>query len=144
MSNERELAVCRHWFRCLAIIGAICVAGCNSKTSNLAAVKGKVQLNGQPLANGAVVTDFAGGRGAQGVVKNGEFELGTFAADDGALVGSHKVAVTANDTGAGSEPESSPGKSLIPQRYNNPATSELTIEVKAGEVNAPSLDLTSP
>jgi len=128
---------------CVVSFAAISFAGCNKKTSNLAAVKGKVQLNGQPLVNGAVITDFAGGRGAQGAVKNGEFELGTFTANDGALIGQHKVAVTANDPSAGG-PESSPGKSLILQRYNNASTSELTIDVKAGEVNAPTIELKSP
>jgi len=117
--------------------------GCQRKQSATAPVHGKVLLNGQPLATGAVITSSTSGRGAQGVIKNGEFTLGTFTADDGALVGTHQVAVTANEVRPGSGPESSPGKSLIPARYNNPATSELIIEVKQGD-NNPELSLTSP
>ena len=63
------------------------LVGCQRKESATAPVHGKVLLNGQPLATGAVITSLSGGRGAQGVIKNGEFQLGTFTADDGALVG---------------------------------------------------------
>jgi hypothetical protein len=125
------------------VVISLPLAGCQPKNSATVPVRGKVFLNGQPLKTGGVITSFEGGRGAQGVIRDGEFELGTFASDDGALPGIHKVGVIANDVGAASGPESMPAKSLIPARYNNPATSELTIEITPGDNNVELL-LTNP
>jgi hypothetical protein len=120
------------------------LAGCNTGPE-VAIVRGKVELDGEPLKTGAVLTSTSAGRGAQGTINaNGEFELGTFAANDGALPGVHKVAIVANDPNIGTGPEALAGKSLVPQRYTNAATSGLEIEVTAGEVNTPTLRLTSP
>jgi hypothetical protein len=124
-------------------IFAIALAGCGSNTSPVARVRGKVLLDEKPLANGAIATLPEGGRGAHGAITNGEFELGTFGNTDGAVIGTHKIAIVANEPSQSTDTESAPGKSLIPQRYNNPAASGLTIEVKAGEVNTPTLKLTS-
>jgi hypothetical protein len=85
------------------------------------------------------------GRGANGpIAADGSFELRTFAKNDGALVGTHKVAVVTYAPTGKSGPEAGLGKLLVPDRYINPETSGLTIEVKAGEVNTPTLELTSP
>src|SRR5215204_2616518 len=118
----------------LILIALIC-AGCGQKTSTVAVVRGKVTLDGKPLPSGNIVTIPTGGRGAVGPIQNGEFELSTFAKKDGALIGTHKVAVSANEPPQGAGPEATAGKLLVPQRYTNPETSGLTIEVKAGEVN---------
>jgi hypothetical protein len=103
-----------------------------------------VLLDDKPLASGSVVTLPQSGRGAKGAIANGEFELSTFGNRDGALIGTHKVAVVANEPSKGIDAEAAPGKLLVPQRYTNPETSKLTIEVKSGEVNTPTLTLTSP
>jgi hypothetical protein len=108
----------------------------------MASVHGKATLDGQPIAFGTVVTMPDNGRGAQGVIKNGEFQLGTNAASDGALVGIHKVAVIAQEPSQGG-PEGKPGKLLVPEKYTNPTSSGLTIEVKSGETNTPTLELKS-
>jgi hypothetical protein len=124
--------------------GAVLVVctGCPS-TSPVAQVHGKVTLDGKPLAAGGVATIPSGGRGAGGIIKNGEFKLSTFGKDDGALIGSHKVAVIAREQAQGAGPEAKAGKLLVPERYTNPDTSGLSIEVKSGEVNAPTLELKS-
>jgi hypothetical protein len=126
-----------------AILIAIACSGCGSK-SPVARVRGKVLLDDKPLAMGSVVTLPRAGRGATGAINDGEFELSTFGTGDGALIGTHKVAVVANEPSNSTDAEAPPGKLLVPQRYTNPATSGLTIEVKAGEVNTPTLKLTSP
>ena len=95
--------------------------GCDSK-SPVAIVRGKVTLDGKPVEAGAIVTRPDAGRGAQGVIKNGQFELGTFSAQDGALIGTHRVAVIAQEKSQGG-PESAAGKLLVPERYTNPETS---------------------
>lgn len=102
-----------------------------------------MELDGKPLASGTISTIPAAGRGAKGVIENGEFELGTLGNNDGASPGVHQVEVVAREKTSGGA-ESGMGKLLIPQRYTNANTSELTIDVKAGEVNTPTLKLTSP
>jgi hypothetical protein len=118
--------------------------GCGQKTASVAVVRGTITLDGQPLQSGNVATIPSAGHGALGAIQNGEFELSTFGKNDGAVPGTHKVAVTARDPVQGSSPEAVAGKLLVPQRYTNADASGLTIEVKAGEVNTPTLKLTSP
>jgi hypothetical protein len=126
----------------LFLLLTVACLGCGSKSSTLARVHGKVELDGRPLAKGNISTIPTAGRGARGLIENGEFELSTFSTNDGATPGVHQVAILAyENTGGGAE--SGPSKPLVPQRYLNAATSELTIEVKAGEVNTPTLKLTS-
>jgi predicted small lipoprotein YifL len=129
-----------------SVIAGACVtlAGCGQKNPLTAPVKGKVALNGQPLKSGNVITLPSNGRGAHGAItSDGSFELGTFTKDDGAIIDTHKVAVVALVDGVRTEPEGG-AKLLVPERYANPQSSGLTIEVKAGEVNELTLDLTSP
>lgn len=114
------------------------VAGCGSNTST-GQVHGKVTLDGKPLADGSIVTLPESGRGAQGIIKNGEFELGTTGRSDGAAIGKHKVAVISQEKSQAG-PEGGAGKSLIPARYTNPDSSGLTIDVTAG-TNTPTLEL---
>ena len=117
--------------------------GCGSKTPAVAPVKGIVLLDDKPLTTGRVMTLPSAGRGANGLIeKDGSFKLSTFGKGDGALIGTHKVAVVAYEN-QGTGPEAT-NKSLVPEQYTNPETSGFTIDVKAGEVNAPTLKLTSP
>lgn len=131
----------------LVSIGALFLAGtgCGDgrpKKPPVAVVKGKVELDGKPLQSGSVTTSVESGRGALGSITNGQFELSTYGTNDGAILGKHQVAVTAREKGE-EGPEAKPGKLLVPERYTNPQTSGLTIEVKDGE-NTPELKLTSP
>jgi len=132
----------------LALVPGVLVVftGCGTKTAPMAPVKGKVTLNGQPLTTGNVMTMPEAGRGARGLIgADGSFELNTYTKNDGALVGIHKVAVVAVDEAKGKKgPESGGTKLLTPDRYVNPEMSQLKIEVKAGETNSPTLELTSP
>jgi hypothetical protein len=88
------------------------------------------------------------GHGAAALIESdGAFELKTYESgvgSEGALPGTHEVAVIATEEPATKDPDAAPGKSLIPKRYNTPETSQLTIEVKAEGENAPVLKLTSP
>ncbi len=127
-----------------ALVVAICI-GCSRDTHHMAPVSGRVTLNGKPLTTGVVATLPNSGRGAKGVINSdGTFTLGTYSTNDGALVGAHKVGVASFDETKGRGPESPNGKLLIPDRYLNPQSSGLTIEVKADGNNTPELKLTSP
>jgi hypothetical protein len=117
--------------------------GCGGKTPSIVPVRGKVLLNGQPLTTGRVLTQPSAGRGANGIIKSdGTFELSTLGDRDGASPGTHKVAVVAYQS-VGAGPEAGPGNLLVPERYTNPESSGLTIEVTADGENAPVLELTS-
>jgi len=118
--------------------------GCGSGHPAVAPVKGKVLLDGQPLHTGSVNTLRGAGRGAHGEIKSdGTFVLRTFAKSDGALLGTHKVAVAAYDGTGPKTPETPYGKLLVPQRYTNPETSNLSIEVDSGGTDSVVLELTT-
>jgi len=137
------LLTCKRFaFAAGMILSLALIVGCGNKGSNLLPVRGKVTLDDKPLAKGSIATMPESGRGAHGAIVNGEFELGTFSNKDGALIGTHKVVIVATE-GGGSGAESGPGKSLIPARYNSPDASGLTIDVKSGDPNTPTLKLTS-
>jgi hypothetical protein len=90
----------------------------------LVAVTGQVEMGGKPVSGGFVRTKFLdGARGtALGPLgEDGRFELNTEDAS-GAFVGRHKVMVYLMDN-------SFPPKSLIPEKYTQPETTPLTIEV---------------
>jgi hypothetical protein len=108
-------------------------------------------------------------RAAQGVTnEKGEFKLSTFGANDGAVIGKHKITVSKKEAGAvaptsntdailndptsvtgsytqqmgeGGKPADGP-KSLIPTKYENTNTTTLSEEVKADGDNHFVLQLT--
>lgn len=134
--------------------GLLLVAGgCGS--GDMVPVEGVVTLDGQPLEGAAVsfVPDQKG-RPAQGETDAaGKFTLSTAAAGDGVVPGKYKVGVSKMEKpsggaagAAGAAPEGqvqlsgppmgkgSPPlpKSLVPGKYVNPNTSEITVVVEKG------------
>jgi hypothetical protein len=127
----------------LGVLLVFC-AGCGSKHAPMAPVEGRVLLDGRPLASGSVGTIPVAGRGAHGDVQSdGSFALHTFGKNDGALIGKHKVGVVLYDMKGPKSPESPYGKLLIPQRYTNPESSGLTIDVQPDGNHDVVLELTS-
>jgi len=102
-----------------------------------AQVSGTVTLDGKPLPYGEVLFAPANGRVAKGTVKDGHFTLRTYGVADGAVLGRHRVSVTARKmlegsrSGAPGIPQYAP--SLIPEHYAAPATSGLEFEVTSGQ-----------
>lgn len=106
-------------------------------------VNGKILLDGQPFTKGGIATVPTAGRGASAHIQpDGTFQLSTFGTNDGALLGTHKVAVAAYEGGTAG-PEGDHGRLLIPQRYTSPESSGLTIEVTEDGPNEPVLKLSS-
>ena len=134
----------RSWSIGAILVCALSSLGCRPKTPNVVPVTGKVLLDGKPLATGSVLTQPGAGRGSKGFIQDGAFELSTFAKGDGAVLGTHKVGVVAYESHGTGGPEATMGKLLVPERYINPETSGLTIEVTADGPNEPVLELTSP
>lgn len=135
---------------------AAATAGCSSrKGPALARAGGIVLYDDQPLAGATVSFVPDGSKGTRGRMAigstgtDGKFTLRSFAPGDGAIVGFHVVTVVAMDLpGMTPDPEGKPRplrqpKSLIPIRYNDPASSGLVAEVRANIVNAFEFRLTS-
>jgi hypothetical protein len=95
------------------------------------------------LTRGNVITQPAAGRGSNGTIAgDGTFHLSS-GREEGALVGTHAVAVVAYSKEGPLGAEGDPGDLIVPQRYTSPKTSELTIEVTEDGENEPVLELTS-
>src|SRR5262245_5688563 len=114
----------------LALAACVALAGCSDRPK-MAKVKGTVTLDGKPLPTGTITFEAKGKRPATGKVVNGEItEVTTYEVGDGAPVGEHRVAVTANaepasavvaNPGDAKAPKGDymVGKSLIPAAYND-------------------------
>lgn len=123
------------------------VSACGrSDRGPVAPVEGTVTYRGKPLAAGTIVFEVPKARPANGKIVDGKItEVTTYDPGDGVPVGSARVAVFAQADRAGATKSSSPGqpvtmganymdsgKSLIPAKYNNPATSGLSAEIGKG------------
>lgn len=123
-------------------------AGCGRAQPATAPVIGRVLLDGKPIAAAAVMFEpLDGGVPARGSTGgDGSFTLSTFAREDGALVGRHRVSISkfvtedvaANELGLEAAP-GPPGfqpKAALPVRYADPKTSglEATVEAKGASV----------
>jgi hypothetical protein len=118
------------------IIVCLFLLGCSpSGDMQTAPVKGKVTYNGQPLPSGTVMFVPTQGPAATGEIRpDGSYSLGTYGTSDGAVLGKHKVTITAlADMGEllpeAQDPTPPP---LVPDKYLSHETSGLEVEVKSG------------
>ena len=132
----------RLWGPCQSsfLLAALAIAaGCTS-SGNLptSPVKGRVTYRGKPVPNGTVMFVPETGPAATGeLTKDGTFVLTTYSNGDGAVLGMHKVAITALQDTSGLSPEQSGTPApLVPEKYLGQDTSGLTFEVKEGENEA--------
>ncbi|MEZ6056784.1 MAG: hypothetical protein R3C01_08765 [Planctomycetaceae bacterium] len=148
----------------VGLIGVASLVGCGGGDSGppegrpaTVKVTGTVNFKGAPV-EGASVIFKAKDKGATGITKaDGTFELTTYSAGDGAVPGSYQVGITkteivgedlsysdVNSPNYGKEiPESARGKKVhhIPEKYNDPAKSGLTADIKEGEATIPPFEL---
>lgn len=150
-----------HGFLRAMVVSSLLVLfiGCGGAPAGpkLYAVQGKVTVEGEPLPNATVTFQPESGPIATGVTNaSGEFTLKTGTAE-GAVAGTHRVAVVAttgekimenptpDDLAAMStsgKQETSQPKSLIPERYSKFETSQLTATVSEdASQNVVTLDL---
>jgi hypothetical protein len=132
---------------------AVLLAGCGGEPYKIAPVSGRVTLNGQPLANAAVLfqpvatKDNANpGPGSGGITgADGRYALRLVGSNrDGAVVGKHKVQITmaGKDDPADDRPRKKSGPAL-PRRYHGKDT-KLDCDVPAGGTDSADFALTSP
>ena len=121
-------------------------AGCGPSRPALLPAEGVVTLDGEPLANAALVFQpKAGGRPASARTDaNGRFKMGTYTPQDGVLPGEHAVTVVAIESiGPPPEPGSQPeARWITPKRYGRADASGLSATVAAGSKTF-TFDLTS-
>lgn len=135
------------WATSAVVLGTVAtLIGCGS-ADRMAPVQGIVRLDGQPLSTGTVYfTPEKGGRSAAGKISSdGTFELSTFSEGDGASVGVNRVSVIAfvGGSGGNSLDDTAERRSLIPLHYTSPEGSNITFDVKSGEINRPEIELKS-
>ncbi len=125
--------------------------GCGgSDHDETAIVTGKVTYQGKPVTKGRIVFYPTNGRPAIGAIQSdGTYSLTTFEPGDGALLGNHRVTITASESVGGSPPATgfmdeimkaskgqgqTPGKTvwLVPEKYSNRKSSKLQAEVVSG------------
>jgi hypothetical protein len=87
-------------------------------------VKGKAMYKGKPLTQGEILFEpDSGGREAHGSIQpDGSFELTTYKQNDGAVPGTHRVAVSGTSK-----------KAAVPLKYKNPSSSKTEVEVAEGK-----------
>ena len=133
------------------------LAGCGPRPPALAEVSGTVTLDGEPLARGTLTFEATGLRPATARILDGRIiEVTTRRVNDGVPVGHQRIAVFSREepvdapaqqsqrTGppaTAGVPASMVGRSLLPARYNDPATSGLSAIIRPGH-NTLSLALT--
>lgn len=130
---------------CVVLATMAFVAGCSSSGGlPTAKVTGKVTYRDKPVPNGTVMFVPEGDKpAATGEIQpDGTYELSTYGAGDGAVLGPHTVMITAVAEMADALPEQRSGTPalLVPLKYANNNTSGLTAEVK-DEPNTFNFDL---
>ena len=139
------------WVLLVALL--VVVPGCGGP--KFAAVSGRVTLNGKPLANATVsfqpiATEGSSNPGPGSAAKtdaNGAYTLETSTGQSGAVVGQHRVIISALESQVG-ESDARPPRGgwpladKVPPRYN--ANTTLSFEVPSGGTDKADFALTAP
>jgi len=118
----------RAWMPAAVVFLAwLVAAGCGGRGVTLVPVSGIVEVDGEPLATGAITVAPADGRPASGMIgPDGRFTLSTFEPGDGVMPGRHKVVVIASRSLSPSRVQW-----LVPKSMRTLATTPLELEVTA-------------
>lgn len=133
--------------RCVVLLVIAAMAGCD-RGPERAPVEGIVLFEGKPLQAGTVMFQPVGGQPSQARIRSdGTFTMETFGYGPGAVVGRCRVAVTCFESDvAGREKEGDDevalGRSLVPERYAQYATSGIEVEVQPGQNDLVRIELT--
>jgi hypothetical protein len=128
----------RFWVAALAALVLSGAVGCGG--GKTAPVNGRVKFkdgSDSGVLAGYLVNFEAEAAGEHGssmgeIQPDGSFKLSTFGADDGAIPGKYRIAITPPSS---PDPDKPPPKSKIPAKYESFDTSGLTQEIKPGTNN---------
>jgi hypothetical protein len=128
------------------LIGLLVTCGCSPQGgAPTAKVSGVLTRKGSPVPNASVTFTPETGRPANGVTDaQGKFTLSTFATNDGAVPGTHRVSVASMDIPpmpGTPEARSGTAQSQIPPKYTSPETSGFVAEVKTRQKNEFTFDI---
>ena len=118
--------------RLLVLCSLFLAAGCSSKT---VPVNGRVKLTDGSDPSALAGYEVSLRAEAQKISGSGEirpdgtFKISTYGADDGAVPGRHQVAVTPPQS---PDPDKPPPKPVIPKKYFDFPSSELTVDIQPG------------
>lgn len=120
------------WLWAAASIAAVLSTGCDGRPKRVP-VSGQVLIDGQPLGFGVVRFIPSDGRqsGSQ-LDAEGRFTLSCFEVNDGAIRGTHRVEVAADERLSDTKT-----RWHAPKKYADARTSGLTIEVNEPTENLP-------
>jgi hypothetical protein len=128
------MMIVAHFRKVGSILLLIAVAGCERSGPQVAPVRGRVTLDGEPLADTSIVFEAEGMPPSGGYTdKNGNYELIFKRGVKGAPIGLNRVTILENT-------QRTLGPQRVPARYNQ--ESELKREVKPGD-NEINFDLTT-
>jgi len=128
--------------RVLLCAALLATAGCGAEKPEMGRVRGKVTLDGAPVAGGWVITYPELGRGARGVIQgDGTFELETNEYGKGAVAGKHRLTVVAYEGNPAAALEPDHVRLLVPHKYTQPDSSGLSVVVSAGKEEYVALEL---
>jgi hypothetical protein len=122
------------------VLVGLASVGCGGPTAELAEVRGRVEYDGALLPehdHAAVVLQPQSGRLAKGVIaSDGTFQLSTYRAGDGAVVGAAKITVNATVDEKGPKVDRYAGlRWVIPKKFGDADSSGLTCDVIPDEEN---------
>lgn len=125
---------------------AMIVAGCSKQTVPTHPVSGQVYYRNKPLAE-ALIVFHALDDSPQSPNKpmaytdaDGNFTLTTLKQGDGAPVGEYAITIDLREAVLQGEEKVRSGKSLLPERYRNPAKA-VRFRVEAGHNRVPRIDV---
>jgi hypothetical protein len=123
----------------LLVLAVLLVSGCG-RSNRLPSfpVRGQVLYQGRPAREALVIFHPVASGAEFDVVcpsgrvgSDGSFTLTTYQAGDGAPAGEYAVTIDWREHTAPVE-GAPPGRSLLPDRYSNPKTSKLHVQIKEG------------
>lgn len=131
-STNRGTHIAIRFAASLVVLSCSALTGCRRGPS-LVPVEGRVVFEHTPLTTGVIMMQPEAGPAAQARIQpDGSFRLGTFVADDGAIVGRAAVRVMCRKELTKPGEERSFGRSLIPEKYGQFESSGLSVEITAG------------
>lgn len=106
-----------------AVVFSVLLAGCSGDIDRVP-TKGRVLIDGQPLAHGMIQVTPEGARPAYGTITNGEYVLDTYGKGDGTVPGRHPITITATEA-----VDADHLKWHAPKKYSTPSAG-LEVEIQ--------------